>query len=84
MELSEKVKENVVGLIFGSAGSIIAIVVALFTVDARYAHAVDVTKDKLQTQDLIQDTFHTSRRLVLEDKIFELDVKSKRKRKIEK
>lgn len=62
-------------LAFGSAGTIIAIVAALFAVDERYAHAGDVARDKLQTQDLIQDTSQTLRRQLLEDKLFELDVK---------
>jgi hypothetical protein len=68
-------KTNMGKLAFGSAGTIIAIVAALFAVDERYAHAGDVARDKLQTQDLIQDTSQTLRRQLLEDKLFELDVK---------
>ena len=75
MAALETVKNNVLKVAFGSIGSIIAIVAALFAVDERYAHAADVGKDKLQTQDLIQDTSQTLRRQLLEDKLFELDVK---------
>lgn len=74
----ESVKNNFLKIMFGSAGSIIAIVVAMFAVDARYAHAVDVNKEKLQTQDLIQDTSQTLRRQQLEDKLFEADLVVKR------
>ena len=68
-------KTNIAKIAFGSIGSIIAIVAALFSLDARYAHAADVDKTKLQTQDLIQDTSQTLRRQMLEDKLFELDMK---------
>jgi hypothetical protein len=68
-------KTNIAKIAFGSIGSIIAIVAALFSLDARYAHATDVDKTKLQTQDLIQDTSQTLRRQMLEDKLFELDMK---------
>ncbi len=75
MPTVETVKNNILKVAFGSIGSVIAIVAALFAVDERYAHAADVGKDKLQTQDLIQDTSQTLRRQLLEDKLFELDVK---------
>ena len=71
----EFLKTNFAKVAFGSIGSIIAIIAALFSLDARYAHASDVDKAKLQTQDLIQDTSQTLRRQMLEDKLFELDMK---------
>ena len=75
MAIRTLIKDNIGKVAFGSIGTIVTIVTALFTIDARYAHAVDVIKEKLQTQDLIQDTSQTLRRQMLEDKLFELDVK---------
>jgi len=75
MTVADSFKNNPGKYIFGSAGSIIAIVTALFTVDARYAHAADVEKDKVQTQRVIKDTAVILRKQSLEDKLFEYDVK---------
>ena len=69
-------KTNLAKVVFGSIGSVIAIIAALFSLDARYAHAADVEQAKLQTHDLIQDTSQTLRRQMLEDKLFELDIKA--------
>ena len=69
------IKSNIVTVLFSSVGTCVAIVGALFTVDARYAHASDVEKDKVQIQNLIQYTSQTLRRQMLEDKLFELDMK---------
>lgn len=73
--VSESFKNNPGKYILGSAGSIIAIVTALFTVDARYAHAADVEKDKAQTQRVIKDTAIIIRKQSIEDKLFEIDIK---------
>ena len=62
-------------VLLGSSGAIIALVGALFTVDARYAHAKDVEKDRQQTQQVIRDTSLVLRQQMLEDKLFELDIK---------
>lgn len=75
MSIKETAKNNIGKIAFGSVGTIVTLVTALFTVDARYAHSADVNKDKINTQDLIQDTTQTLRRQMLEDKLFELDVK---------
>lgn len=75
MPVSDIAKSNTTKLLLGSAGSIIAVVAALFTVDARYAHAADVEKDKAQTQKVIRDTAIVLRKQALEDKLFEYDVK---------
>jgi len=75
MALPKTVTENPMKIIIGSAGSIIAIVTALFTLDGRYAHAAEVEKDKVQTQKIIKDTTTMLRRQMLEDKVFELDLK---------
>jgi len=75
MPISDISKNNTTKLLLGSAGSIIAVVAALFTVDARYAHAADVEKDKAQTQKVIRDTAVVLRKQALEDKLFEYDVK---------
>ena len=75
MTVRETVTNNPGKTLLASAGSVIAIVTALFTIDARYAHAADVEKDKQQTQRVIQETTLELRRQMLEDKLFELDVK---------
>lgn len=75
MSVAESFKSNPTKIILGSAGSIIAIVTALFAIDARYAHAADVEKDKAQTQKVIKDTAVILRKQSLEDKLFEYDVK---------
>lgn len=69
------ITDNPIKILLGSAGSIIAVVTALFTIDGRYAHAADVERDKKETQLIIQQTTNTLRRQMLEDKLFELDVK---------
>jgi hypothetical protein len=73
--LIQTVKENPAIVLLGSSGSIIALVVALFSLDARYAHAADVEKVQNQTQKQIIDSSNTLRKQMLEDKIFELDLK---------
>ena len=75
MTVKDAFVNNPVKAIMASSGSVIAIVAALFTVDARYAHAADVEKDKQQTQRVIQETTLELRKQMLEDKLFELDVK---------
>ena len=75
MEIMQSVKDNPWKIMLGSSSTIIALVGALFAVDARYAHAADVEKDKSSTLRVIQDTTNTLRRQMLEDKIFELDIK---------
>jgi len=75
MTMTETIKNNPAKILLGSAGSIIAIVGAMFTLDARYAHAADVEKDKAQTARIIKETSQTLRQQMLEDKLFELDVK---------
>jgi len=73
--VTESFRNNPGKYILGSAGSIIAIVTALFTIDARYAHAADVEKDKAQTQRVIKETAIIIRKQSIEDKLFEIDVK---------
>ena len=73
--ISDTIKNNPWKIIFGSAGSIIAIISALFALDARYAHAADVEKDKAQINRVIIETTQNLRKQSLEDKLFELDVK---------
>lgn len=75
MSMADTIKSNPGKILLGSASSIIAIVGALFTLDARYAHAAEVEKDKVQTQRIIKETSQTLRQQMLEDKLFELDVK---------
>jgi hypothetical protein len=75
MTVADSFRNNPGKYVLGSAGSIIAVVTALFTVDARYAHAADVEKDKAQTQKVIKDTAVILRKQSLEDKLFEYDVK---------
>lgn len=75
MQVPQVVKENPWKIMLASSGSIIAVVGALFTLDARYAHAADVEKDKLKTEQVIRETSLTLRKQMIEDKLFELDVK---------
>jgi hypothetical protein len=75
MTVADSFRNNPGKYILGSAGSIIAVVTALFTLDARYAHAADVEKDKAQTQKVIKDTAIIIRKQSIEDKLFEYDVK---------
>jgi hypothetical protein len=74
MEIMQSVKDNPWKIMLGSSSTIIALVGALFAVDARYAHAADVEKDKSATFKAIQDTANTLRRQMLEDKLFEIDI----------
>lgn len=75
MTMVDTIKNNPWKVLFGSASSIIAIVGALFTLDARYAHAADVEKDKARTEKIIIETTANLRRQMLEDKLWELDIK---------
>lgn len=75
MTMLEKVKENPWKIFLGSSGSIIALVGALFTLDARYAHAADVEQNKKETQQIIRETSTVLRKQMIEDKLFELDVR---------
>jgi hypothetical protein len=76
----QSVKNNLGKIVFGSASSIIAIVAALFAIDARYAHAEDVQRTKIETQQLIQETSKTLRKQMIEDRLFELDFKKAQSR----
>jgi hypothetical protein len=62
-------------MILTSSGTIIAIVTALFAFDSRYAHAADVDKNTAEVREIVKDTFSDLRKQMLEDKLFELDVK---------
>lgn len=75
MALPQVVKDNPWKALLASASSIIAVVGALFTLDARYAHAADVEKDKVRTERIITETSQNLRKQMLEDKVFELDIK---------
>lgn len=80
MMLPQLIKENLLKSIFVSASSVIAIIGALFTIDARYAHAADVEKDKVRTERIITETSQNLRKQMLEDKVFELDIKKSQAR----
>lgn len=66
-------------LYLGSTGSIIAVIAALFTIDARYAHAEAVAKEIATTQQVIKETTQNIRKQSLEDKLFEIDLKRAQK-----
>lgn len=74
MSFRELITSNM-GKIIGSAGSIIAVIGALFTIDARYAHSADVEEQYKSTQQKIQETTSVLRRQMLEDKVFEIDLR---------
>ncbi|HEY6436104.1 MAG TPA: hypothetical protein VIY47_05915, partial [Ignavibacteriaceae bacterium] len=73
--MMQTIKENPWIVLLGSSGTIITVVATLFTIDSRYAHAADVEKNYQQVQRTVQETSITLRKQMLEDKIFELDVK---------
>jgi hypothetical protein len=75
MPIIQSIKDNPWKMLLGSSGTIITLVGALFTLDSRYAHAEAVEKDKTATQKTILQSSVTLRRQMLEDKLFELDVK---------
>lgn len=75
----ETIKAHMKGFL-ASSGAIIALVVALFTIDARYAHADDVKKEQVQIQLVVQQTTSNLRKQLLEDKVFELDMKKSQQR----
>jgi len=75
MSIAQSFKDHPWSILISSSGSIIAIVSVLFALDARYAHAGDVERDKVILQRTIQETSSTLRRQMLEDKLFELDVR---------
>jgi DMSO/TMAO reductase YedYZ molybdopterin-dependent catalytic subunit len=75
VNIVQAAKDHPVGMLLGSSGSIIALVTALFTLDARYAHAAEVQNDKAQVQQLIKETSKTLRKQMLEDKLFEIEIK---------
>lgn len=75
MPVMQTIKENPWKTFLGSSGTIISLVAALFTLDARYAHAADVEKDKKQIQQVVRETTLNLRQQMIEDKLFELDVK---------
>ena len=81
MSLFSSFKTNIGAIMFGSAGSVIAIVGALFTIDARYAHATDVQKTNNETQKQIIESTNSLRKQMLEDKLFELDLKKTQDKK---
>jgi hypothetical protein len=75
MQVVETIKNNPWKTLVGSAGTIITVVTALFTLDARYAHAAEVEKQKTETQVQIQRSVQLLRKQTLEDKVFELDIR---------
>lgn len=63
-----------------TTGTIIALVLAVFTLDSRYARAQDVLKENDKTQMVIKETVKNIRKQSIEDKIFELDLKKSQNR----
>lgn len=75
MSVIEAIKNHPWKSVIASSSSIIAIVTALFALDSRYAHAADVQKDIARTERVVQETSLLLRKQMLEDKLFELDIK---------
>lgn len=61
--------------------TIITLIGALFTFDTRYAHSEDTKKEIVQTQQLVEKTTNNLRRSLIEDKVFEIDVKQAQAKK---
>lgn len=79
MSLLEMLKSNL-AMTAGVVGSAVIIITAIFTVDERYAHASDVAQYNQQTSQTIRETADSLRKQMLEDKIFELDIKRSQSR----
>lgn len=75
MAILDSMKLHPWKVLLGSSGTIITLVGALFTLDARYAHAADVEKDNRRIEQTIVETGQSIRQQTLEDKLFELDIK---------
>lgn len=69
------IKDNPWKSILGGIGTLVPVITGLFALDARYAHADEVEKNKTETKQLIISTTQDLRRQMLEDKLFELDLK---------
>jgi small-conductance mechanosensitive channel len=72
---TQTVKENPIKSFLGTAGLLIPVVGALFLLDARYAHAEDVNKALSNIQQSIDQSNANLRRQMLEDKLFELELR---------
>lgn len=75
ISFAETFKNNHWKIMFGGISTIVVVISSLFAIDARYAHAATVEKDKVQTARVIKETALSLRRQMLEDKVFELDIK---------
>jgi hypothetical protein len=75
MDLFQAAKQNPAKILFGSASSIVAIIGSLFALDARYAHADDLDKVKVETKEIVREYSLNFRKQMLEDKLFELEMK---------
>jgi C4-dicarboxylate-specific signal transduction histidine kinase len=73
--LTQTVKENPIKSLLGTLGLLIPVVGAMFLLDARYAHAADVEKANNQLQQSIEQSSANLRRQMLEDRLFEIDMK---------
>lgn len=76
MAIIQSVKENPLKFLFASSGTIITLVGALFAIDARYAHEIDVNQNLTNMKSQIQKSVVYIRKQNLEDKLFEFDMKS--------
>ena len=75
MAVVQTILNNPWKIIFGSSGTIITLVGALFAIDARYAHAADVDNNLASMKGQIQKSMIYIRKQNLEDKLFEFDIK---------
>lgn len=75
MPVMQAIIDNPWKILLGSSGTIITLVGALFTIDARYAHAADTEQDNKDVRAFVQQSVQDLRRQMLEDKLFELDMK---------
>lgn len=73
--LIQSAKENPLKSMSATSGFIIALVAAVISVDGRYAHAADVDKANSQIEQQVQNSMQFLRRQMLEDKLFELDIR---------
>src|SRR5271165_145543 len=74
-QLTQTVKENPIKSFLGTAGLLIPVIGTMFLLDARYAHAEDVNKAIANIQQSVEQSNVNLRRQMLEDRIFEMDMK---------
>lgn len=75
LHLPPSLKQNNSKFIIGSVGAIVTLIGAIISVDTRYAKSTEVEQMRVEFTSLVKDTTFILRKQMLEDKLFELDIK---------